>query len=158
MSEEERAEIKRNEVNSDIGVDTRHQTLQGLAFPLTTKAIDALAKFQKKQLNYVQLKIGKCTLPLQAAAGPPHIQIISGTFFNIYLKKKLFLDIEKEVIDLVSTTDTDADSLRKRIPETSARYHVFNFSHTHEGDYMESFSNNLNKKEQEIDQSESGSS
>lgn len=58
MSEEERAEIKRTEVNPEIGVGTRHKTLQGLAFPLTTKAIDALAKFQKKQLNYVQLKIG----------------------------------------------------------------------------------------------------
>ena len=58
MSEEERAEIKRNEVNSDIGVDTRHQTLQGLIFPLATKAIEALKKFQKKNLNYVQLKIG----------------------------------------------------------------------------------------------------
>jgi len=105
MSEEERAEIKRAEVNTDIGVDTRHKTLQGLAFPLTAKAIDALNNFKSKQLNYVQLKI----------------------------------DIEKEFIELASTTDTDTDSLRKRIPETSARYHVFNFRHSHEGDFLESF-------------------
>ena len=48
--------------------------------------------------------------------------------------------MEKEVIDLSSTSDTDADSLSKRIPESNARYHVFNFPHSHEGDYLESIS------------------
>jgi twinfilin-like protein len=65
MSEEERAEVKKNEVNSEIGVGTRHQTLQGLMFPLTTKALDALKKFQSKNLNYVQLKIGKLERQLE---------------------------------------------------------------------------------------------
>jgi len=59
MAEEELAEIKRTEVKTDIGIDTRHQTLQGVLFPLTTKAVNALTKFRDKRLNYVQLKIGK---------------------------------------------------------------------------------------------------
>lgn len=58
MAEEELAEIKRTEVHTEIGIDTKHQTLQGVFFPLTTKAYAALEKFRNKQLNYVQLKIG----------------------------------------------------------------------------------------------------
>lgn len=52
-------ELKKNEINTDVGVGTKFQTLQGVLFPLTSKAHDALAKFCNKQHNYVQLKIGK---------------------------------------------------------------------------------------------------
>lgn len=65
MAEEELAEIKRTEVHSEIGIDTKHQTLQGVLFPLTTNAYTALEKFRNKQLNYVQLKIGMCKLSSQ---------------------------------------------------------------------------------------------
>lgn len=58
MAEEELAEIKRTEVHSEIGIDTKHQTLQGVLFPLTKNAYAALEKFRNKQLNYLQLKIG----------------------------------------------------------------------------------------------------
>lgn len=58
MAEEELAELKKTEVRNDIGIDTRHQTLQGVMFPLSTKAYDAIRQFKEKKLNYVQLKIG----------------------------------------------------------------------------------------------------
>jgi len=44
-------------------VDTRHQTLQGVMFPLTDSAYEALAKFREKEITYVQLKIGKLLSP-----------------------------------------------------------------------------------------------
>lgn len=47
-------------------------------------------------------------------------------------------DIENETIELASTADTDIASLSKRVPESNARYHLFNFPHTYEGDYLES--------------------
>lgn len=39
----------------------------------------------------------------------------------------------------VETTrsEVDADSLPALIPDTSPRYHLFCFKHTHEGDYQE---------------------
>ncbi|ODM92108.1 Twinfilin-1 [Orchesella cincta] len=104
MAEEELAEIKRTEVHSEIGIDTKHQTLQGVLFPLTKNAYAALEKFRNKQLNYVQLKI----------------------------------EIDEEVIELASTADTNVQDLPKRVPGSHARYHLFNFPHTHEGDYVES--------------------
>lgn len=43
------------QVQTDIGVDTKQQTLQGVAFPLHGEAMQALQKFKDKKFNYVQL-------------------------------------------------------------------------------------------------------
>lgn len=43
------------QVQTDISVDTKHQTLQGVAFPLHRDAVAALERFKDKKLNYVQL-------------------------------------------------------------------------------------------------------
>ncbi|MBZ3877665.1 Twinfilin-1 [Sciurus carolinensis] len=54
-AEEELRQIKINEVQTDVGVDTKHQTLQGVAFPISREAFQALEKLNNRQLNYVQL-------------------------------------------------------------------------------------------------------
>ncbi|KAL0612267.1 Twinfilin-1 [Plecturocebus cupreus] len=56
-AEEELRQIKINEVQTDVGVDTKHQTLQGVAFPISREAFQALEKLNNRQLNYVQLEI-----------------------------------------------------------------------------------------------------
>uniref|UniRef100_A0A4W4GZX1 Twinfilin-1 n=1 Tax=Electrophorus electricus TaxID=8005 RepID=A0A4W4GZX1_ELEEL len=60
-AEEELRQIKLSEVHmhvqTDIGVDTKQQTLQGVAFPLHGDAMEALQKFKDRKLSYVQLKI-----------------------------------------------------------------------------------------------------
>ncbi|EGW10215.1 Twinfilin-1 [Cricetulus griseus] len=56
-AEEELRQIKINEVQTDVGVDTKHQTLQGVAFPISRDAFQALEKLSNKELNYVQLEI-----------------------------------------------------------------------------------------------------
>lgn len=38
-----------------MSVDTKHQTLQGVAFPISREAFQALEKLNNRQLNYVQL-------------------------------------------------------------------------------------------------------
>lgn len=43
------------QVQTDISVDTKQQTLQGVAFPLHGEAMQALQKFKDKKFNYVQL-------------------------------------------------------------------------------------------------------
>lgn len=48
------------------------------------------------------------------------------------------LEIEDEVIELASTEDTHVQDLPSRISDTNAGYHLFNFPHSHEGDYLES--------------------
>ncbi|KAM8973790.1 twinfilin-1 [Pelodytes ibericus] len=56
-AEEELRQIKIKETQTEIGVDTKHQTLQGIAFPIEPAAYQALEQLQVKRLNYVQLKI-----------------------------------------------------------------------------------------------------
>ncbi|MBN3298385.1 TWF1 protein, partial [Amia calva] len=45
------------QVKTDISVDTKQQTLQGVAFPMESAAIRALEQFRDRKLNYVQLEI-----------------------------------------------------------------------------------------------------
>lgn len=56
-AEEELRQIKLNEVQTDISVDTKQQTLQGVAFPVHQDAIAALEHFRDKKINYVQLRV-----------------------------------------------------------------------------------------------------
>ncbi|XP_077194738.1 twinfilin-1 isoform X1 [Paroedura picta] len=56
-AEEELRQIKINEVQTEVSVDTKHQTLQGVAFPIAKEALQALEELKNKQLNYVQLQI-----------------------------------------------------------------------------------------------------
>ncbi|XP_060931993.1 twinfilin-1a [Limanda limanda] len=56
-AEEELRRIKLNEVQTDISVDTKQQTLQGVAFPVHKDAIAALERFRDKRINYVQLQV-----------------------------------------------------------------------------------------------------
>uniref|UniRef100_A0A8C8A238 Twinfilin-1 n=1 Tax=Oryzias sinensis TaxID=183150 RepID=A0A8C8A238_9TELE len=44
-------------VQTDISVDTKQQTLQGVAFPIGKDAAEALKRFREKKINYVQLQI-----------------------------------------------------------------------------------------------------
>lgn len=43
------------QVQTDISVDSKHQTLQGVAFPLHRDAVEALKRYKDKVINYVQL-------------------------------------------------------------------------------------------------------
>nr|XP_033815337.1 twinfilin-1 isoform X4 [Geotrypetes seraphini] len=56
-AEEELRQIKINEIQTDISVDTKHQTLQGIAFPIDREAFQALEDLKMRKLNYVQLQI-----------------------------------------------------------------------------------------------------
>lgn len=43
------------QVKTEISVDSKHQTLQGLAFPLRESAKRALQQLAQKRINYIQL-------------------------------------------------------------------------------------------------------
>lgn len=50
----------------------------------------------------------------------------------------IFSDIKEEKIHLVESCKLKVTDLNKKVPNDSARYHLFLFKHTHEGDYLES--------------------
>ncbi|XP_028907366.1 twinfilin-2 isoform X1 [Ornithorhynchus anatinus] len=56
-AERELQQIRINEVKTEISVESKHQTLQGLAFPLQPEAQQAIQLLRQKNINYIQLKL-----------------------------------------------------------------------------------------------------
>ncbi len=56
-----REELEREEVRAqshvEVAVDTKHQTMSGIAFPFTEEAKAGLAEYKAEKTNYVQLSI-----------------------------------------------------------------------------------------------------
>ncbi|XP_062977203.1 twinfilin-2 isoform X1 [Elgaria multicarinata webbii] len=50
-------EGKTAQVKTEISVESKHQTLQGLAFPLQPEAQQAIQLLKQKKINYIQLKL-----------------------------------------------------------------------------------------------------
>ena len=46
---------KSNQVDADIGIDSKHQTMQGVSFPITQDAFDKLLEVKSGSINYVQM-------------------------------------------------------------------------------------------------------
>lgn len=57
MAEEELELVKKSEVRTDVGVDTKHETMRGVSFPISDAALAELSKLQAGTLNYVQLSL-----------------------------------------------------------------------------------------------------
>lgn len=57
MREEELQEIKRSEINTDYNVDSKHQTLSGVVFPITDSAKKAICDMVAGAYTYLQFKI-----------------------------------------------------------------------------------------------------
>jgi len=51
---------------------------------------------------------------------------------------QLGIDLENEIIVLKEKGSCDISDLAGKVPEDSARYHLYRFKHNHEGDYLES--------------------
>lgn len=54
------------------------------------------------------------------------------------VKMYVAVDLEEERIDLVCAEILDVEKLSSQVPDDAARYHLFRFKYTHEGDYTES--------------------
>ena len=55
FAEEELKLVKETESNHHIHVDTKHQTVQGLNFPISEEAMDRISDIKAGTINYVQL-------------------------------------------------------------------------------------------------------
>lgn len=61
------------QVKTEISVESKHQTLQGLAFPLQPEAQRALQQLKQKMINYIQL-VGAWSCPgtRRGQCAPPY--------------------------------------------------------------------------------------
>jgi len=56
-AEEEMKEIKESETRVEVSVDSKHNSISGLAFPFDQRALQALEDYNNKATDYVQLAI-----------------------------------------------------------------------------------------------------
>ncbi|CAG0890490.1 unnamed protein product [Darwinula stevensoni] len=104
-SEQELADLKKTEGHSDIGVDTKHQSLTGVSLPMSPNARQRLRAFRDCSLDYVQLSI----------------------------------DLQEEMVNAENVRNASTVSaMVQEVPQDHARFHLFRFRHTYEGDYLES--------------------
>jgi twinfilin-like protein len=53
---------------------------------------------------------------------------------------QLSIDLNKEIINVKNESTCTVQQLPSKVPEDEPRYHLFRFSHTHEGDFLNSTS------------------
>lgn len=118
------------QVKTEISVDSKHQTLQGLAFPLQESAKRALQQLAHKRINYIQL----VSVKPQRCVGA-FLDWLKNLYWDVAFQR---LDVEKETIELVHSNPTETRDLPRSVPKDTPRYHLFLYKHSHEGDYLES--------------------
>jgi twinfilin len=102
--EEEMSELRKTERKTEVGIDTRHQTLGGINCPVSQAGLQAINDFKRGAYNYLQFEV----------------------------------QLDKEEIHITTAETIDIQKLSSKVPTDHARFHVFLFKHSYEGDYNES--------------------
>lgn len=132
MREEEMDEIKQREVSSDISVDSRNRTLQGLRFPFDENVMEALHLFKKHDVDYVQLEIDHERERIllshsEAHATPEHLQKClphNEGRYHIYRFKYNFQNDEKSSIFFLYSVPGHGSKIKQRMLYASCKESV----------------------------------
>ncbi|XP_059490417.1 twinfilin [Neocloeon triangulifer] len=132
-----------------FGTSKEDVTLQGFKNHRITSKAPAPLTFREEEL--MELKRNESTstegvdarqqtlqsvaFPVSVGAKNAIVHFADGKYNYLRLR----IDLEKEEIHLDDTNTITVPQLPKQVPTDAARYHIFNFKHTHEGDFMESF-------------------
>lgn len=82
--------------------------------------------------------LGGVSLPVADDAKKAIADMGNGVHNYVQLK----IDTENETILLVRAKNIQLNKLAPEVPNDSPRYHLYNFKHTHEGDFIESIGKN----------------
>ncbi|CAG9772791.1 unnamed protein product [Ceutorhynchus assimilis] len=126
---------------SDITLDgyKKHKKSVAAPAPLSMRE-EELQELKKTEvrteisITTKQQTLGGVEFPLTKAATEAIESMASGVYDYIQLR----IDIPEETIHVASAGNISLEKLPSKIPTDTARYHLFNFKHTHEGDYTES--------------------
>lgn len=135
------AEELHGTIKSDVNLEGyfRHKQSRSSPGPLTSREEEQqVIKGDVKtdiSVDSKQQTIGGLNFLIQPAVKEAVLQMVRGSYDYL----QLAIDLEKEEIYLVTADKISIEKLPTKFPQQNARYHVYNFKHTHEGDYMESF-------------------
>ncbi|EDW24604.1 GL24238 [Drosophila persimilis] len=108
--------------------------------PLTTRE-EELKELRKTEVhteistNTRHQTLGGISCPLTDATVASVQDLVRGNYDYLQFR----IDLEEERIHVSHAAQVELSALPKQVPEDHARYHLFLFRHTHEGDYQESY-------------------
>lgn len=80
-----------------------------------------------------QQTLGGVVFPLTETAKQAVKDMVRGSYNYLQMR----IDIPEEIIHLETAENITIEKLPSKIPSDTARYHLYNFKHTHEGDFIE---------------------
>ncbi|XP_044742678.1 twinfilin [Chrysoperla carnea] len=118
----------------------RYKTSAKAPAPLTSRE-EELQELRKSELSSCtdysvdsrQQTLGGVSFPMTESAKQAILDMARGSYDYLQFR----IEIEEERIDLVTASNISLEKLPSQIPEDTARYHLYKFKHTHEGDYLE---------------------
>ncbi|XP_030371347.1 twinfilin [Scaptodrosophila lebanonensis] len=108
--------------------------------PLTTRE-EELAELRKTEVHTEistetrHQTLGGISCPLTDAAIAAVQDLLRGNYDYLQFR----IDLEEERIHVSHAAKVEIGDLPKQVPEDHARYHLYLFRHTHEGDYLENY-------------------
>lgn len=128
LEEMEIQRIKESEVRTDVSVDTKHQTMQGLAFPMSDASKDALMMLKEGRVTYVQLTldIERETVELGATEtvdtnGLRRVVPDKGSTYNFFCFKHTHEGDYKEDIVFIYSMGGYSSSIKERMLYSSCK-------------------------------------
>ncbi|XP_068152390.1 twinfilin [Drosophila tropicalis] len=108
--------------------------------PLTTRE-EELQELRKTEVhteistNTRHQTLGGISCPLSDATISAIQDLVRGNYDYLQFR----IDLAEERIHVSNAAKVELNDLPKQVPEDHARYHLYLFRHTHEGDYLESY-------------------
>ncbi|XP_013189686.2 twinfilin [Amyelois transitella] len=128
-------------VKEEVSLKGYKAHLTGISAPAPlTDREEALKELQQSEhhINYStdsrQSTMGGVAFPITEAAEQGIIDLQRGSYNYLQFK----IDLEEEKIHLAKAAKISLVELPQQVPSDQARYHLYIFPHTHEGDHMES--------------------
>lgn len=117
----------------------RHQRNDAAPGPLSREEEEML-EIKKTEVG-VDIGVDSKHQTLSSLAFPFERDLLVG--LDTYWRKghdylQIAIDLERELVYLAKSGSCETAELPGRVPEGQARYHLFRFKHSHEGDYLQS--------------------
>lgn len=117
----------------------RHKAVHSAPAPLTMREEEMLEIKQRELNTTIHTESRHQTLGgIQCPMSEPAMQAIRDLSNGSYNYLQFSIDLQAERIELVKAAVVELNGLQREVPPDHARYHLYVFKHTHEGDYAES--------------------
>lgn len=118
----------------------KHKKAMSAPAPLTQREEEMLEIRRNEVHTDVSTETRHKTLGgISCALTEAAIAAIKDTVRGSYNYLQFKIDLKEEEIHLVKASNVEIEKLPKEVPDDEARYHVYLFKHTHEGDFLESY-------------------